>query len=67
VRDAAVATTAIEPGARIDRRDAGADGRSRLPHAPSERGRAQDKEFAKLEPAEIAAIERLYVESFGAT
>ena len=29
--------------------------------------RAQDKEFAKLEPDEIAAIERLYAESFGVT
>lgn len=29
--------------------------------------RAQDKEFAKLAPAEIAAIERLYAESFGVT
>ncbi len=29
--------------------------------------RAQDKEFDKLEPAEIAAIERFYAENFGAT
>lgn len=29
--------------------------------------RAQDKEFDKLEPQEIAAIERLYAETFGAT